>query len=126
MTAFTFLAQKAGSQSSNVRDNSMLGVFIPQHLTEYIALYSLTKNQTRSKIVREMLIPPIQSRMKRNPTDKLIEELSASAQRDWDTRKTKRRITGTSLDTYRGKLRKALLKKGVSEDSATLISNSVK
>jgi len=75
------------SKAENYFDQKqMLGVFVEKGYSVRLALYSLLKKQTRSHILKKVIIPYIDKNIPQ--IDTLLEEISKAVMEDWQEHQT--------------------------------------
>ena len=89
----------------------MVGVFVPLPITEYLTLYSIQKDTTKSNIIRDILTKEYKILLKTLPVDFLIKSIIEQQQENWDEIAKRVNLKEKRFKEFTEKLRETLIYK---------------
>lgn len=89
MSRFKFLSQKAGKQGRGaiLTSNYMVGAFLPLHIVEYIELYCVANEITKSSLIRSIITNWFKPTIATKPSPELISIIASKANMEWQVEK---------------------------------------
>jgi hypothetical protein len=102
----------------------LIGVSIPRWLHNYISLYSLAKNKTKSDILKGMLDVWYEQTKSKEPQEKLVQEIVEKANLEWGI--VNKKIPEKSLVEFKTELESELKCRGIGLAQMNMILKNVR
>jgi hypothetical protein len=103
--------------------NKLIGVSIPLWVHNYLSLYSVAKNTTKSNITRGWIDAWYSQVKDRNPPERLIQEIVDTACKQWS--KIKKETPEITVLEFKTELEKELMDKGLSSVQIGMITKTL-
>ena len=104
-------------------EKTLAGVYLLRQVNSYLALYALSRDVTKSRIMRDMIEDWHKDKEETDPVDYLIEKIVNKIKHLWDVRTS---IREESFDKFKEDLEKDLKRIGIDEEHISAILANVK
>jgi hypothetical protein len=108
----------------HTKDYKLVGVSVPRWLHNYISLYCLAKNKTKSDILKGMLDSWYSQIHTKEPQEKLVQEIVEKANLEWGLTMVK--IPEKTLIEFKAEIENELKNRGISVNHMNTILKNIR
>ena len=109
---------------SKRESHKLVGVSLPSPIHDYMTLYSLAKESSKSKIFKSLLVPWVEKAKERESETALMIAISQRINNRWKIEKSSH--ARKDFGSFKDQIILELTRKGLSEDHISYITNKLK
>ena len=111
-------------RDNHTKGYKLIGVSIPQWLHNYISLYCLAKNKTKSDILKGMLDAWFTQTKPKEPQEKLVQEIIEKANVEW--RDLLKKDSGHDIEEFKKELEVEMKNRGLNPFQIGIILKAIR
>jgi len=109
---------------NHAKSFKLVGVNVPNWLHNYMSLYCLAKNKTKSDILKGMLDVWHTQIKAKEPQEKLVQDITEKANTEW--REVQKKTPEKTIDEFKDELEKEMKNRGLNSMQIGIILKAVK